>query len=357
LPGELLQHRAHMSLALNQRLRLVRSEESDEGRVREPRRAALLIVEDLKVRRIVARVIRAAGADVIATSTADAARWMESNRFDLFVYDLAGQNDEASQEALARLTAAVQAPLVLLNAHVMDEKLAEVLTRTQGRNVIARIASSATVVDVGELLVTIKKLLDRDLFGSEKYLRWGCVLHSVKVAATGDKQAALAHLGSFLGELECDSRMVGQLQTVADEFIMNALYNAPRDASGGARYASLSRREEVTLAAHEAATLEYGSDGRYVAVACRDPFGSLLPQRVQESLGRSMRAGGAQVSWESGGAGIGIYMVYRSVDQLVVNIDPGRMTELIAIVDLTQGFRARSANPKSINIFSVGASS
>lgn len=303
---------------------------------------------------MVSRVMRAVGVDLVnCTSTADIHRWIDSTLIDLIVYDLEGMAADQSEALVQMVNASPNAPaLVLLNAQMMGGSLSQMLDHGPCRNVIAKVAQEGTL-DISELLLTTRKILDNDIFGVEKYLRWGCVLHSRSMTDSTQKNRVIGEFGGFLEELDCDPRVVNQLQLVADEFLMNGFYNAPVDESGGRPYAALSRTVPVALASERPLEFEYSSDGRVVAVACRDPFGSADPDRVLRSFSRALRAGKDQVNFDAGGAGIGLYMAYLNVDQLIVNVAPGRMTEFIGVVDVSQRIRDRSAKAKSLHFFTA----
>ena len=69
---------------------------------------------------------------------------------------------------------------------------------------------------------------------------------------------------------------------------MNALYDAPADPSGKARFAH-DRKSHVELAPEEAPTLRVGSDGVLIGVQVVDPFGRLEREHVLEGLQRGLQ--------------------------------------------------------------------
>jgi hypothetical protein len=136
-----------------------------------------------------------------------------------------------------------------------------------------------------------------------------------------------------------------------DEFLTNALYNAPVDATGHPRFARRPRTERVELQPEEEITLRVCCDGRRFGISTSDPFGSLAPERLQEYLARAFRRGEDQVNEADGGAGLGFYQILDSLSHFVVNIDPGRRTEMIGLIDVSGGYRTFASNGKSFNIF------
>ncbi len=157
-------------------------------------------------------------------------------------------------------------------------------------------------------------------------------------------------MADFVRRLRCDERFVRLAEIVADELLMNALYDAPMDENGNPLYAHLPRTERVQLGENEA-RLHYGSDGRYFAIACRDHFGALRAQTVVNYLRKCFSADEYQVDSKQGGAGVGFFMIFQSSSQLVINIDPGNMTETMSLIDIRQMYRQTKARSKSFNIF------
>src|SRR6185503_8928657 len=54
---------------------------------------------------------------------------------------------------------------------------------------------------------------------------------------------------------------------------------------------------------------------------------------------------------KQGGAGLGIYTALGNVNQLVVNVDQGVKTEVIALWDLERRGRGTGASPGSLHVF------
>lgn len=236
---------------------------------------------------------------------------------------------------------------VVLHATAASEDYLPLLAeRRFVRNLIAK---NNEPLEAEELIATTEKLLRGDLFGLEKYLLWGVAPQRFDVVDSRDKRSIVRSAGAIAERLGCNSRVVGLVESIADELFTNAIYNAPRDAAGRPKYASRSRRDPVVLEPAEAAVLEIACDGNYLAIALRDPFGSLTQDTIVGYLNRCLvdRApleGG-------GGAGIGLYRVFQSLSKFIVNIEPGRCTEVISLIDLRLGMRKFRQMSKSFHIF------
>jgi hypothetical protein len=146
--------------------------------------------------------------------------------------------------------------------------------------------------------------------------------------------------------------LIGEATTVAEEFIMNGLFDAPFDPDSQTRpHAQRHRADPVRLLPQQALSFTFGSDGEQLAIGCRDLFGSLDPNKMMRSLARGVRKGEDQISFDSGGAGIGLYMAFNFAQHMIVNVDSGQATEFIAIMDLHGSPARRKARQRSLNMF------
>jgi hypothetical protein len=205
-----------------------------------------------------------------------------------------------------------------------------------------------------DLSITLAKLLSRDIFGIEKYFA-GKRTQALQVQRSADKETALVAAEGFASALGVNARLVGQFCSVVDEFVTNAVYNAPTDADGNKRYQELGRELPVDLAPSEHVEIKFSSDGQRFAVSAADRFGSLTTGRLLDYLAKCYRKGPDQIDVKPGGAGLGFYYVFESLSHFVVNISPGRRTEMIGIIDGRGSYRDFAKRGKSFNLFVVEA--
>jgi hypothetical protein len=130
---------------------------------------------------------------------------------------------------------------------------------------------------------------------------------------------------------------------------MNGLFDAPHDrASRQPKYADRSRAEALRVEPGEEIELSYGSDGRLFVIAATDNFGMLGRGTLVESLVRSEQG----VKTQSAGAGVGLYILLNSANQLDVRVAPGRRTEVAVVLCLSRRFREFEQRGHSLNYFS-----
>lgn len=243
---------------------------------------------------------------------------------------------------------------LLLSHDTNSAFIRDLLAAQPLNNVIAKHGGISAVgerIDETELIVTCQKLYARDIFGLDKYMStWGVEIQEHRVASTADKRAAMRALQGYLNDLDCFRSIAASVLWAADELVMNAMFNAPRDAEGNPKYVNHDR-SQLELDPSETATLRYCCDGRYIAVSVTDSFGSLDRDVMMKYINRCLGEPAEIEPGREAGAGLGLYIVFNSITQLAFNIQPGVATEVIALFYVRGGPRAFNESGKSLNIF------
>lgn len=156
---------------------------------------------------------------------------------------------------------------------------------------------------------------------------------TLRVSDYADKDRAVARVGDWAAAL-LPRRDAAALEGALDELLLNALYDAPRDASGAPRYRDLSPAQRAVLpkVPAEHATLRYACDRERVVVAVEDPFGALRAATVLDYLTRCAEAQLARSSpleRKTTGAGIGLFLVACAASELLFRLTPGRRTQVV----------------------------
>jgi len=307
---------------------------------------------DIKACRVAERALNATRSDVeVVDDEEELAKRIEANGYDLMMVNFDPPLRDSGRWAEIFDTVGDRFPRTKLVLHALaptEDYLGLMASRSYLRNLIAK---NDEPLEPDELITTAEKILRNDLFGLQKYMLWGVEPLSIEIRRSADKKNYLRAVSEFAYSLGCNERVVEMIESVADELVTNAIYNAPRAPDGTAKYAKLSRRESVELDDHEVGTLQFACDGDYIAISQTDPFGSLTRDTVVSYLNRCLVKGPDQFSDNSGGAGIGLFRVFQSLSKFVVNIDPGRKTEVISLVDLRLSMRRFRQAGKSFHIF------
>ena len=146
-----------------------------------------------------------------------------------------------------------------------------------------------------------------------------------------------------------------RVELAAEELLMNALYDAPRNSDGGgAQRRARSRAMPVALGADETVHMRYGCDGQTLAVAVADPFGSLSKKAVTDRL-RKVREGIPKPNAGVAGAGLGLVMTYSVANQLIFAVCPGRLTEVTAVLHVGGSNRAAQERGTAVHFYVSGS--
>lgn len=203
-----------------------------------------------------------------------------------------------------------------------------------------------------ELGVTVAKLHGQPIFDVSKYLPWGTRFIDVPVAGSASKAQAFDRIADFMNTLGVRGRFIDRVHAVADEFLMNAIYDAPVNWRTGAPiHHSRPRSEPVVLDPDQAATLRFGSDGRTLAISISDPFGGLAPDTVRRYIAKGLRRGEDQIDDKAGGAGLGLFLLFESLGSMILDVHRGRRTEVMGLIDIRGSVRDARRTPKSLNLF------
>lgn len=195
---------------------------------------------------------------------------------------------------------------------------------------------------IKSLTTTVAKILNNDIFGFEKYLSWGAHVVESKITHSEARRDEIEKMKEHFKTMGVRSTFLDQAHLVADEMLMNAIYDAPTNAEGKALFNHMSRLEAVQLSDEQAVTLRYGTDGVFLAVSVSDPFGSLTKTILQSYLHKNFQ-GEETGSDGKGGAGKGLYMIITCSDFVVFNVKAQKKTEVICFFQLE---RNRDEDPK-----------
>jgi hypothetical protein len=179
-----------------------------------------------------------------------------------------------------------------------------------------------------ELLATVQKLLRNEVFGLEKYIAWGADVRSYTLENAVERSDAVSALISDVASVGLPERIGSLVSVIADELIANALYVAPLDDHRRRYRAGDARDRYRPLRGRDVVTVRWATDARYLAIEVRDRWGTLEPAAVAARLA-SGKASAAPAE-----SGMGLALAYACCNQLVIDLEPDVMTEVIALLDV-----------------------
>lgn len=203
------------------------------------------------------------------------------------------------------------------------------------------------------IIITLSKMISQNLFGLEKYLSWGVEVKEELIRGSEQRFEMVNRLEDYLQQQGFRKSLIHRCNMVAEELLMNAIYDAPRDKDGREKYNHLPRTQPVTLEKQEQGQFRYACDGMLLAVSASDPFGALTRETVLNYLESCYKGEAGSLNHKKGGAGRGLFQIVESNDMLVINVQAGVKTEVIALFEVSPN-KEKQRKVTSFQYFKIG---
>ncbi len=308
---------------------------------------AICVTRNPALRKTLLRTLNAAGSSVEFYDVIDQIEPEKYNSADIIVID---------QESASGMSGLIQVfdvdksgKIIMVGASLEDEEVVRSLRHAPTNHLITDLQA----FDERELVITSAKLLSGDIFGLDKYLAWGGQISERQVSGYEEKREALAELIQYATQMGARRHMVAKIESVADELLMNALYDAPFVREEGVSPRTIAAGN---VEPSDSALLRYASDGRHFAISVQDNYGELHKDAILDHLTRARAERGRPkmvAGSRSGGAGLGLFFILSAVTRFIANIDPGRRTEVICLFDMRRSGREADGCAQSLHIFST----
>jgi hypothetical protein len=200
-----------------------------------------------------------------------------------------------------------------------------------------------------ELQLVLRRLVDPNAVPSiGGYLDWGFSGYQEKVSTTAGRDTTVANIQAFINRMQVPKRIGEMFGELAHEMLMNAMYDAPADAQGKAKYAQ-DRKADIQLQEAEQPTLRMATDGSKLVLQVKDPFGRLLRKHVFDGLARGLAQG--EMDTSHGGAGLGMMVCHNSTSAMFYDVVAGKHTEVTGVFELDLNLREFRTQAKSLHLF------
>ena len=272
----------------------------------------------MPLRRALRRTLNAAGSQV---EFQDAVDGSEAGAALVFI-------DQAARRSLSGESLDQLERLVVIGDSLEDAEVVELLRR-RGLN---HLISDADDPDDTELVVTSVKLLSGDLFGLEKYLAWGVKVADRAITTYEDKREALLAVTAHAREVGARRPLIARIESVVDELLMNALYDAPVDENGVQVFAEIDPHDRTKTRSPRPVSIRYAATDTQFAVAVRDRFGRLAKNTILAYIDKCLHSP-VQIDRKTYGAGLGLYLVANAAASYIVNVAYGIATEVVCTFD------------------------
>ena len=239
----------------------------------------------------------------------------------------------------------VGAKLVVMASSDLNRELASLKAHAPLISHFVSRNSEDRMFTVKNIATTVTKLISHDLFGLEKYMMWGVETKERTVKHSAEREPLITEMQEHFKSLGVRSTVFDKVATVAEELLMNAIYDAPTNEHGVHTYAHLDRKTDVRLKPIEFAQLRYACDGMMAAVSVSDPFGGMKLETLFDYLKRNLGSADVIQDAGKGGAGRGLHQVVENSDLVVFNVQPGTKTEVVVCFNLDPNAKSQDSHP------------
>jgi hypothetical protein len=206
-----------------------------------------------------------------------------------------------------------ETPLETLTQILSDRRVNHVITGDKVENAIR---------------ITAAKLLTGDIFGIEKYIPPGTEVRYIRLNDFEGRDAAIETVQAYAEECKVRRQVRSAIGQVCEELLMNALYDAPVDASGKQVFADLDPHKRRDTCSPRPVSIRYAATPDGFAVAVRDRYGRLAKNTILSYIEKCLSSGN-QIDRKTYGAGLGLYLVANAATSYIVNVAYDIATEVI----------------------------
>ncbi len=290
----------------------------------------VLLIESNKKQRTIAKLaLGGTGVTLdLANDEEQAKQYLDINKYDILLTE--------TKSISAAIYGYKKNPLmqfVLITSDSIPTYLNNLKANDFLLNVVSKNENDRTFT-IKNISTTISKLIEKDLFGLEKYLSWGVEVEDFAVKESKQRKELIAKLQNHFKQLGLRNTVIEKCELVAEELLMNIIYDAPVDEQGNALYNHLPRTVPVTLQKKHYGSFRFACDGMIAAVSVQDPFGALKRETILQYLDSCYSGLAGELNHKKGGGGRGIYQIIEIADLVVFNINPNTMTEVIALFNV-----------------------
>lgn len=264
----------------------------------------------------------------------DAREKLKEKTYDLVISDINMPEEDGFSFLTHVREAYPETKTALITAYKVEEYIRNA-KKTGAFNIIAKTAP----FNFDELSNVVNNLLNpASAFGLKTYMQEGVVLNEIEIKSSDDIMLAFNELMGFLNENQVEN--LNDLLTAVIEATTNAVYHVAKLPDGTLKY---EKGQQIqALEENERVYLYYGKDEDRIGIAIVDQGGRITADEVIYWLDRNISGKNLMDTH-----GRGVYLIHRLVDRLLVNIAPGRRTEIIMLNYFTADFR--SNKPVYIN--------
>jgi hypothetical protein len=185
-----------------------------------------------------------------------------------------------------------------------------------------------------ELNVCLKKIVNNDYFGLDKFFLNNLQTHSCKVTGTNVISEIKEEIQTFAKKHSLRPNFTRKIVSVAEELLMNSVYSAPLSQFNEI-YKEEVKNRDVALHEKHQSTLKYGFDGQIFVISALDPFGSLRRNTFFHYITKVIKSSRNEeiIDDKEHGAGLGFVKILFNSHSIIATVKENTVTEITIIID------------------------
>jgi two-component system, NtrC family, response regulator HydG len=253
-----------------------------------------------------------------ASTAEDALLKLENNTYDLLICDINLPDKDGFHVMREAMQSNPDIKKALITAYDLDTYIG-MAKQEQIYNIIIKTAP----FNFQELSAVVDNLLlPETSFGLEKYVQSEKPFEQIILTSSHDIMTTQEKLREFFSQFT--STDLEALSIVMVEAVTNAVYHSYRNEDGTERYQKGEVIEQ--LAPDEVVHVTYGADDDKLGISILDQGGNIEADDILYWLERNISGKALMDSH-----GRGIYLIYRLIDRLIINVHKNKSTEIILL--------------------------
>lgn len=174
-----------------------------------------------------------------------------------------------------------------------------------------------------------------------------------EVSNASEKNLILENIENYVKGLTKASSLLYEVMNTVDELFTNAIYNAPFVDKANERGGADRVLQNIKIDENKKPSIFAGHDHERIVVGCYDQFGSLNIEKLLSRIkGCYENELSSVINYDSGGAGIGTFMILESSASLYIGVQQGVKTLVCCSFAYKLNSVMRKQIPKNLHIYS-----
>ncbi|MCY4523826.1 MAG: ATP-binding protein [Halobacteriovoraceae bacterium] len=196
---------------------------------------------------------------------------------------------------------------------------------------------------IKEIYDTMLKCLTNPFWGIDRYLKANFLSQACRIKSSDEIETSVYKIIEQFNFSNTFKSSVDYLKLMANELITNAFFNT---IDGNA-----DRRQKVITEKNKKIIFTMGKDKHHIIFSIQDDYGLLTRDTIIQCLTRSFRE--KTPLKQKGGAGLGLYITFSYANQLIINSEKNKRTEVIIIIDCNRRYKKYKERITSLHFHEV----